>query len=68
MSDRRLRVSHVVIQPVLVWDDGEELSPGPELQGFSVPLSRVPGIIDSLPGEVELLATKIAEGSDQLGA
>lgn len=26
---RRLRVLHVLIQPVLVWDDGETLTPGP---------------------------------------
>ena len=39
---RRLRVAHVVVQPVLVWDDGEELTPGPGVQPLSLSLSAFP--------------------------
>ena len=38
---RKLRISHLVIQPILVWDDGEELTPGPEIANINVPLSML---------------------------
>lgn len=55
---RRLRVSHVVVQPVLVWDNGQELSPGPQAQPVSVPLSGLAGLADEI-------ITKIAEAESQ---
>lgn len=61
MTERRLRIAHITVQPVLVWDDGEELTPGPDLQAFSVPLSRAIEIISGLPGEVAALAERLAE-------
>lgn len=60
-ADRRLRISHVTVQAVLVWDDGEELSPGPELRPFSVPVSAALGAIAALPAEVDTLATQLTE-------
>ena len=36
---RRLRIAHIVVQAALVWDDGEELSPGPVTRPTTVPLS-----------------------------
>jgi hypothetical protein len=38
---RRLRIAHVIVQPVLAWDDGEELAPGPPVQPLQVPLSAL---------------------------
>lgn len=52
MSAPRLRVSHVVVQPVLVWDDGEELSPGPQCQPIQVPLSALPELADHIRRDV----------------
>lgn len=49
---RRLRVAHVIVQPVLVWDDGTELSPGPQAQPIQVPLSELDGMADKLRTEV----------------
>jgi hypothetical protein len=40
-AQRRLRVSHVLVQPILVWDDGEDLSPGPDANAVPVPLSAL---------------------------
>lgn len=49
---RKLRVAHVLIQPVLVWDDGEELEPGPEASVVQVKLSELVGMADRLRAEV----------------
>jgi hypothetical protein len=61
MSERRLRIAHVTIQPVLVWDDGEELTPGPDLQAFSVPISKAIELVGNLPGEVAALADRLSD-------
>ena len=49
---RRLRVSHVVVQTVLVWDDGDELAPGPVAEPVSVPLSALAGLGQQIAAEV----------------
>lgn len=49
---KRLRVSHVIVQPVLVWDDGEELTPGPQASPMQVPLSALSGVADSIRTDV----------------
>lgn len=49
---RRLRISHVIVQPVLVWDDGEELSPGPTVTPISAPLFALPEMPTRLAAEV----------------
>lgn len=54
MSDQpRLRVAHVIVQPVLAWDDGEELSPGPQASPITVPLSALAGLADQIRAEVD---------------
>lgn len=57
----RLRISHLVVQAVLVYDDGDELTPGPELQPITMPLSRLVAFAESLPGEVVALTEKLSE-------
>ena len=57
----RLRIAHVLVQPVLVWDDGDDLTPGPELQPVSVPFGQLGHFIESLPAEVAQLAAQVAE-------
>lgn len=60
---RRLRVAHLVVQPVLVWDDGDELTPGPQVQAVTVPLSGVAGLVEAMPEELARLeAQSFAEG------
>ncbi|OGL22622.1 hypothetical protein A2707_04895 [Candidatus Saccharibacteria bacterium RIFCSPHIGHO2_01_FULL_45_15] len=59
MTKKRLRIAHIVIQPVLVWDDEDELSPGPELSPVSVPLSQAREMLAGLPAEVEKLESQL---------
>lgn len=56
-----LRISHLIVQAVLVNDDGEELSPGPELQPIRLARSQVASFIDGLPAEVAALEAKLAQ-------
>lgn len=49
---RKLRISHVTVQAVLVWDDGEELTPGPEINPFAVTVSTATETLQGLPAEV----------------
>lgn len=60
---KRLRISHVAVQPVLVWDDGEELSPGPQISPVTVPLSGLAGLAETLPVEVAALTEKLVSSS-----
>ncbi|RYX79492.1 hypothetical protein EON76_02120 [bacterium] len=59
MTKKRLRIAHIVIQPVLVWDTDDELSPGPELSPVSVPLSQAKDMLAGLPEEVEKLVKQL---------
>lgn len=47
-SKRRLRVAHVIVQPILVYDDGEELTPGPAMNATQVRLSDLSGLADEI--------------------
>lgn len=58
---RRLRIARVIVQPVLVWDDGDELTDGPIIDPVQLPLSAVPGFIDSLPEQVAGIADQVSE-------
>lgn len=59
-STRTLRVLHVLVQPVLVWDDGEEMTPGPQVQPLTMPLSKTVDLASELPAQVEALAAQHA--------
>lgn len=62
---RRLRVSHVVIQPVLIWDDGEDLAPGPAAQPQQVPLAALSQVPDDIRAQVVgLEAQLLAEAAE----
>ena len=59
---KRLRVLHVVMKPVLVWDDGTEFAPGPEVEASAVTLSGAAEYIERLPVEVDELAERLPGG------
>lgn len=44
----RLRVLHVLVQPVFVIDDGDELKPAPEVQASTVTLSGLASVADQI--------------------
>lgn len=48
---KKIRVLHVVVQPVLVLDDGTEFLPGPQIKPVTVRLSELAGL------GAEILAT-----------
>lgn len=52
---RRLRVSHVIIQPVLVYDDGTDLAPGPNTNPVQVALSDLAGHAEIIRDELRRL-------------
>lgn len=56
---RRLRIDRIVVQTVLVWDDGEELTPGPEVEPVAMPLSRLAEFAATLPIEVAALGASL---------
>lgn len=63
MTDRKLRVLHVLVQPVLVYDDGEELHPGPQTQPQMVSLRELAEMGDRVRAEVAAFeAQQAAEG------
>lgn len=64
---RRLRIAHLVVQPVLVWDDGEEMTAGPALNPVTLPLSQVAHLVETLPAEVATLAEKLTDASAHEG-
>jgi hypothetical protein len=57
----RLRVVHVELRPVLAWDDGTELSPGPTGNLVAVPLSMLSSMADAILGQVEAMQVSTDE-------
>ena len=51
----RLRILHVIVQPVVVVDSGDELAPGPEIQPVTIPVARLAELAGQLPGELEAM-------------
>lgn len=60
-SNKKLRLAHLVIQPVLVWDDGVEITSGPDLNSVQVSISQAQHFLATLPAEVEILEQQLAE-------
>lgn len=51
---KKLRIAHIIVQPVLVWDDGEELTPfEQQVSAIQVPLSQLNGLCDRFKEEVK---------------
>jgi hypothetical protein len=49
----RTRLAHLVVQPILVIDDGEELRPGPQIDAVSVTVSQLESYVAKLREFVE---------------
>lgn len=61
---RRLRVHQILVQPILVWDDGTELVPGPEVAQIALPLSRLVELAERFPAEVAALQAQAEASAD----
>lgn len=57
---KQLRIYAVLVQPVLVWDDGDTLTPADPVQPSTVPLSSAAAAIAALPAEVAALERRLA--------
>jgi hypothetical protein len=60
-AEKKLRLAHVLVQPVFVYDDGEEMTPGPQIQATQFAPSQLSEFVDSLPNLVAEVEAKIAE-------
>jgi hypothetical protein len=59
---KKLRISHLIIQPVLVWDDGEELTPfEQQVQPVQIPLSKFSQFEEKLKEDVKKLEQELKE-------
>jgi hypothetical protein len=59
---RRLRIAHLIVQPVLVWDDGNDLAPGPDAAPIKVALSALPDMPARLLAEAAQVEDPEASG------
>jgi hypothetical protein len=65
LTERRLRVAYISIQPALVWDDGDEFAPGPEVDLLRLPLAQAQQMLAELPAQVARLAEQITARDDE---
>lgn len=62
---RKLRIQSISLQVALTWDDGKELTPGPDLQPVVLSLSQAKDMLDGLEDEVVKLAEQIKAQEEQ---
>jgi hypothetical protein len=63
----KLRVLHVIVQPVLVLDDGSELHPVATVKPVQVRLSELAGMAQEIADMVHGMQTNTASASDAEG-
>lgn len=63
----KLRVLHLIVQPVVVHDDGEELTPGPPINPVTLPPSRLEAFVAALPAEIDILAERLEREAAGVG-
>lgn len=51
-APKRLRVLHVLVQPVLVWDDGDTLTPAQPVQPRTCTLADLPDLAEAIVSEL----------------
>lgn len=56
---KRLRVAHVMVQPVLVVDDDESVMPGPLTESVQVPLTQLAGHAEKISGDLVRLQAEL---------
>lgn len=57
----RLRLQHFVVQPVLVWDDGNDLVPGPAVEPQPLTLQGLRDLGESWPDKLAELERQARE-------
>lgn len=56
---RKLRIHHILVQPVLIWDDGDEIEDGPQVPPMKVGKSKMAQFMESLDGDVADLQARL---------
>ena len=56
----RLRLQHVLVQPVLVIDDGETLLPGPPVQPQALTRAGLQELLETWPERLQALQQQMA--------
>lgn len=57
-----VRLLHFVVQPVLVVDDGESLTPAPQVQPSTLSLAGLRDLVDRWPEHLAAIETQIEQG------
>lgn len=63
-----IRVLHLIVQPVLVLDDGTELRPGPQINPVTVRLSELPALAAEIEAAVQDMQEKLNAATEPLNA
>lgn len=61
----RARLLHLTVQPVVVFDDGENLTPGPEMQALALSPVQVQELIATLPEQLARLTESLPADPEQ---
>ncbi len=64
---KRLRIVNVIVQPVVVWDDGDALTPGPEINAVTVAASELVSFAASLPAQIAQIEAQAAAPENEEG-
>jgi hypothetical protein len=63
----RLRLQHFIVQPVLVWDDGNELTPGPQVQPQPLTVAGMRDLAEDWPAKLAELQARAKDGVPEAG-
>lgn len=60
-AEKKLRLLGVMVQPVFVYDDGEEMTAGPQVQATQFAPSQLDEFVENLPNLVAEVEAKVAK-------
>jgi hypothetical protein len=67
-ADRKLRVGGIIVQPVFMWDDGDELKVAAQGEPQQLPVSEVAAYVGQIKAQVgELEAKLLSAEAEQNG-
>lgn len=58
---KRLRLLSFTVQPVVVWDDGTDLTPGPPMETLSLSLDGLRDMAERFPEQLQRLVETLPE-------
>lgn len=64
---KKLRIVRAIVQVETVWDDGENLTPGPGIEPVFLPYSELAGFVENLPEKLAEIAEQLTVPETQGG-